>query len=353
MTARVEVREAMRVTTEGAAALEAFLRSVADDVDTVKVLSMAPIGGGYSRVMMRAEVEWSHPGERRVETLVLRGDPPPGQAAFETDRDLEWSILSALNGRVPMPAARYYDAAGSALGAKTIVLDHVPGPSLLAHLASGVDLGPVGIQIAEVAAAIHAVDLDVLPPGAPRPPDWSTYLDALIAQWGDAERAHVERDPFMRHVGAWLDAHRPPPSPLTLVHGDFQSANLLVGDDALLLVDWEFAHIGDPREDLGWFMAVAMAAPPDPISYDLDAFCARYRELMGISEGVVNPWSLGYFVVLGAIRIFANLIAANAAFVRGDTASITVPYNVNAAAFAHNVWIAAIGGLEAIGAPRP
>jgi aminoglycoside phosphotransferase (APT) family kinase protein len=340
------------VTTDDAAALEAFLRSVADDVDAVTVRSIAPIGGGYSRVMMRAEVEWSHPGGRRLETLVLRADPPPGAAAFETDRDAEWAILSALDGRVPMPSARYYDAQG-ALGAKTIVLDHVSGPSLLGHLTTGVELGPVAAQIAEVAAAVHAVDLDHLPADVTRPAEWSTYLDSLIAQWAAAERAHVERDPFMRHVGAWLDTHRPAPAPLTLVHGDFQSANLLVSDDALVLVDWEFAHVGDPREDLGWFMAVAMAAPPDPISHDLDAFCARYRELTGIGDEVVNPWSLGYFVVLGAIRIFANLIAQNAAFVRGDVASITVPYNVNAAAFAHSVWLTAIAGLEAMGAPTP
>ncbi len=124
-----------------------------------------------------------------------------------------------------------------------------------------------------------------------------------------------------------------------------------VGPDGLVAVDWEFAHVGDPREDLGWFMAAAMAAPPDPISYDLDAFCTRYRELTGMSEEVVNPWSLLYFVVLGAVRIFSNLIAANAALMRGEVASITVPYNVNAAAFAHGAWLGAIAGLEAMGAP--
>lgn len=344
----------MSESTDAVAALEAFLRRELADIDAVSVLSVEPIGGGYSRVMQRVDVEWSDRDGRRVETLVLRGDPPNGTAAFETDRDAEWEMLRALNGRVPMPQARFYDADGAALGTKTIVLDYLEGPSLLGHLVAVSDLAPVGQRLAELAAAIHGVDVAELPARVDRPAEWSAYLDGLIAQWAESERAHVERDPFMRYVGAWLAAHRPGPAPLTLVHGDFQSANLLLGpDDALLAVDWEFAHVGDPREDLGWFMAVAMAAPPDPISHDLDAFCTRYRELTGIGEDVVNPWSLLYFVVLGAIRIFSNLLAANAAFARGDVASITVPYNMNAAAFAHGAWLTAISGLEALGAPTP
>src|SRR5437870_4170831 len=37
------------------------------------------------------------------------------------------------------------------------------------------------------------------------------------------------------------------------VHGDFRLGNLMVGPDGLVGVfDWEFAHVGDPAEDLGW-----------------------------------------------------------------------------------------------------
>src|SRR4051794_9733183 len=85
--------------------------------------------GGYSRVMARAAVRW---GDGTAETLVLRGDPPAGEAMLETDRDAEWAVLQSLTalGTVPMPAARYYDAHAEHLGTKCIVLDCAPGPSL-------------------------------------------------------------------------------------------------------------------------------------------------------------------------------------------------------------------------------
>jgi len=40
------------------------------------------------------------------------------------------------------------------------------------------------------------------------------------------------------------------------VHGDFRLGNLIVGPDGVRAVlDWELAHLGDPREDLGWLCA--------------------------------------------------------------------------------------------------
>jgi thiamine kinase-like enzyme len=43
-----------------------------------------------------------------------------------------------------------------------------------------------------------------------------------------------------------------PPVPLGLVHEDFQVANVLLGNDGNdVLIDWELAHIGDPRRTSG------------------------------------------------------------------------------------------------------
>ncbi|MEU5153743.1 phosphotransferase [Glycomyces sp. NPDC021274] len=64
----------------------------------------------------------------------------------------------------------------------------------------------------------------------------------------------------------------------TLVHGDFGPNNLLldpVGFVVTAVVDWEFAHLGDPIEDLAWCEWIVRMHHPDRVGA-LDAFFAAY-----------------------------------------------------------------------------
>ena len=50
-----------------------------------------------------------------------------------------------------------------------------------------------------------------------------------------------------------LKAALPTPCSAVLVHGDFRLGNLMIGPNGLrAILDWELAHVGDPREDIGW-----------------------------------------------------------------------------------------------------
>ncbi|MEE2788870.1 MAG: phosphotransferase family protein [Myxococcota bacterium] len=60
--------------------------------------------------------------------------------------------------------------------------------------------------------------------------------------------------PASEWILRWLNENCPPDRPNTLVHGDFRVGNLMVQPDGLVaILDWEFAHWGDPYEDLAWF----------------------------------------------------------------------------------------------------
>jgi aminoglycoside phosphotransferase (APT) family kinase protein len=53
----------------------------------------------------------------------------------------------------------------------------------------------------------------------------------------------------------------PVTAPAVVLHGDPWSGNVVWGDDGPLLVDWEFARIGEPAEDLAYLAAMDTLAP--------------------------------------------------------------------------------------------
>jgi aminoglycoside phosphotransferase (APT) family kinase protein len=91
-----------------------------------------------------------------------------------------------------------------------------------------------------------------------------------------------------------------------IVHGDFGPQNVLIeGDRINALVDWEFAHIGQPVEDLAWAEWIARMHHPDAVdvlpelldasrlgiqwSARHQAIVARCEELIGLSTAAGSP----------------------------------------------------------------
>jgi len=333
--------------TEMPGRLEALLRAHGEPED-VRVTDLTPMVGGYSLVMASFTAA-SSAGSR---TLVLRADPPADAALTITDRAREWELLSALTaqGDVPMPAARMADLTGEHLGRPAIVIDFVDGTLLQTHLgtADTASYPELAERLATSIARVHAVDEAALPRSLERPASWDAYVDSLIDKWRAVEAAHVERDPFIRWVAAWLDANRPPPAPLTLVHGEFQAGNVMRNADGdFEIVDWEYAHIGDPRMDLGWFQQVAAFTPPDLIGADPVGFCDAYCKASGLTPDVVNPLTVAYFSILGGAAAIGNLLQGIAAMAEGQNHLITAAYLTSAVAFTHRLWREVVLGLEA------
>ncbi len=310
----------------------------------VRVLDLESIVGGYSRAMSRFAIE-DQSGELR--RYVLRADPPPGVSILDTDRSREWAVLEALcaSGAVPLPTARYFDATGEDLGSPSIIIDLVDGTSLKlrTEVADTDEQRFLVEELCRLAVRLHGCPVDQLPAVLERPSSWDSYIDSRIQAWVEAERAHSERVPFMRWVAAWLDRHRPPPAPLGLVHGDFQSPNVLIDSGGnFLLIDWELTHIGDPREDFGWWALAAASQPPDLIADHMDEFCAQYREATGLDEATFNPLTIAYFTVLASVDVYASLLRQGAVMAKGESTSMSVAYMTVAEPFMHGVWVGAI-----------
>ena len=309
---------------------------------TATVVAYEAMVGGYSRLMARADVEWS---DGTTESLVLRGDPPPGKAMMETDRDTEYALLRVLGetSAIGMPRARQYDGSGDQLGTKCIVLDHVAGSSLQTILNETPADARSGHahDLVDTLARIHSTDVESLGDALPRPSSWDAYLGGLIGRFRQADRGHVESVPFLRFVAAWLDAHRPPPLPLCLVHSDFQPANIMVGAGGdHFVIDWELAHIGDPREDLGYYNVYSSASGPNLFMDDPERFLQRYRQRTGFSEEAVNMQTMAYFSSLAAITVYAQMLRGAAAMAEGHNGGLMTTYTINALTVGHGNFMA-------------
>jgi aminoglycoside phosphotransferase (APT) family kinase protein len=328
-------------------AFERFL-AAAEPARAGQVVACELITGGYSRISARARVRWGGGAE---ETFILRGDPPPGSGVFASDRDAEWELLRALDAApsVATPVARWYDRTGEYLGSKAFVMDCAPAGSLQDQMARADDVGPLADLFVDTFAAVHATPLDLLPARMAHPPDWSAYLDGVLASYDRMAEQHPGSAPVLRYVTWWARAHKPPPVPLGLVHGDCQPSNVLVGASGPpLVIDWEFAHIGDPREDLGYY--TQMSIEPNVYWADRERFLSRYRDATGLSEDQVNPAVADYFLIIGMALLLEQLLVAAAAIGAAQRPGILASFLVNAISHQHDMFLAICDRLSC-GAP--
>ncbi len=141
-------------------------------------------------------------------------------------------------------------------------------------------------QMAQELARIHAIDpapLDFLP-GTGGASPVLLALEGLTAQLASIEEPH----PALELGLLQLRRQLPEGGPRVVCHGDFRVGNFMVGAEGLVgVLDWEFAHLGDPREDLAWPMVRAWRFRADHLRLGGIAapqgFIDRYAALTGRS----------------------------------------------------------------------
>ena len=167
------------------------------------------------------------------------------QAAHEAGVRVARPVLFCADAGVfGKPFALYEKAEGTALGAR-IVKD----------MALGGERRELARTLGRELAKIHRIL-----PGNPA-------LAFLGAPPADPARAHVTRlreiadelgvkRPALEWGLRWCELHLPPAKEITLVHSDFRTGNYMVDSAGLTaILDWEFAHWGDPHFDIAWFCA--------------------------------------------------------------------------------------------------
>ena len=205
----------------------------------------------------------------------------------------EFAVLEAAaeaGVRVPRPVA-YLGELG---GREAFAMERVEGETIGRRIARNPPPG-LETQLADELAKIHAI-----------PPERLPFLrsgDILERFYGELDLVG-DPHPAIEYGLWWLREHRPEPLPDVVSHGDFRIGNVAVSDRGLEnLLDWEFAHLSDPREDLAWPIVRAWRFGADERRLggvgELAPYLARYAELTGID---VAEADLDWWEVLGNVK---------------------------------------------------
>jgi aminoglycoside phosphotransferase (APT) family kinase protein len=254
-----------------------------------------PIGAGASRVtwLLRAA-----DGTERV-LRVDTGDGPV--AGTELSLAREAAAYRALRGsavRIPALIAVREDA---------LLVERAHGSPDLDALPAA-QRASVMLDYAEALAELHNVDPGKLAlPGFARPRAPRDHARGELALWRGIFEARVRRpSPLARFALGWLERNAPESPATVLCHGDVGPGNFLHdGTRVTALLDWEFAHLGDPMDDLGWlaFRGHHMSADAGDLSQQL----ARWSQRTNLP---VDPARVAYYRAFVMLRWLVSCQAA-------------------------------------------
>ncbi len=282
--------------------LELYLRDRFSD-DGLKIVSFRPLPGGYGKETTLFEVE----GNALSGSFVMRRDrlaPTMDNDCHRIEREFR-VIRAAYEHGFPAPEAVWLDTEHRLLpGGHFLVMTRAPGePGGDVFSASGQMSDEFTDVLATSLAKLHA-----LPPltelGMLSEMITPEYWDLTCAQSTEVYLRQV-RDLYLTEMTVpspavlglyeYLLADIPDaPERSVLLHGDVGFHNMIIDEGRLsALVDWEFAHIGDPAEDLGF------ARNTSGGSLDWDRFMTTYRAAGGIE---ISPERLRFFRIWGHLR---------------------------------------------------
>jgi aminoglycoside phosphotransferase (APT) family kinase protein len=251
----------------------------------LRVRSMHLLPGGASKEAWAVDADGSRLLVRRAGGGVIH------EATLSLEQEFQVLEAAAEVGvKVPRPIA-YLGELG---GREAFAMERVEGETIGRRIVRDPPAG-LELQLAEELAKIHAI-----------PPERLPFLRTgdVLARFEHELDLVPEPHPAIEYGLWWLREHRPPPLPDVVSHGDFRIGNVVVSEPGLVsLLDWEFAHLSDPREDLAWPIVRAWRFGADERRLggigELEPYLGRYFELTGRA---VAEEELYWWEVLGNVK---------------------------------------------------
>jgi len=284
------------------------------------------LSGGSSNLTFRVRDE--------LNDWVLRRPPLRGALPTAHDMAREFVVQQGL-AATEVPVARVVALCREpeVIGADFYLMDHVDGvfhnsADACAQLRPE-DAAGAAFALIDTLAALQAVDPVGVGLEGWAPPE--PYLDRQLRRWRSQwERSRRAELPLVDELLDRLVGTRPEPRPPSIVHGDYNLANVMFRRDhparVTAVLDWELSTLGEPLADLGQLVAywggagrllfgargghLPDANPGFPSAPEL---VARYEEVTGRSADQV-----AWFEVFATVKLAIIVAGAQARLLEQD-----------------------------------
>lgn len=306
--------------------LEKWLREKLEDADEVRAVALpGPSATGFSNETLLYDLCWREGTAFVVRPVVLRC-APTGEGVFPAyDIARQHHLLRVLTSTgVPVPRPYWLEPDPTPLGVPFYLMERVPGriptDNPPYHVGGWMtELSPAerathwwnGI---DVLARIHRLSPRALGLGwLETPAPGETPLERQLAYYRRflAWAARGEAHPTCEAALAWLEREQPrTPGPVGLCWGDARLGNLIFDDDEVAAVlDWEMATLGDPQQDLAWWLFLDRHHSEGLDAPRLAGFPGR-EETISRWEGLtgLRATALDYYEVFAAFRFAVIMI---------------------------------------------
>ncbi|MEW5848011.1 MAG: phosphotransferase family protein [Myxococcota bacterium] len=276
----------------------------------VTVRNLKPLHGGACQDNYRVDLTFSSGPLRGERRLALRSDAKqslPGSINRQREFDV---IAAAVQAGVRTPAAHFFELGLVREGAGAYFLDWIDGEAIGRRVVRNPELAQARTSLPDELGAQLARIHSVTPQNTPRPlfgDDVAWRQGAAQASLAALRRmtdALPEVHPAVEVALRWLEDHVPARNEITLVHGDYRTGNFMVTPQGLSgVLDWEFAHWGDPMEDLAWISVrdwrFGVLDQPVGGFSRREPFYAAYEKASGRT---VDTRAVRYWEVMGNVR---------------------------------------------------
>jgi aminoglycoside phosphotransferase (APT) family kinase protein len=306
--------------------LQAWLAGRLAQATEVELHSLGgPEHTGFSSDTLMFDAAWLSDG-RRVETPLVVRFKPSGFPIFPSyDITIQYRCMDKLAAAgVPVPRMLWLEEDDAVLGSPFYVMERLDGqipPDRPPYHMEGwlFDAGAerrrsVWMSGLEAMAKVHTADwralgLDFLdePERGETGIDQHLHYYRSFLDWA----LDGERHPLFERAYAWLDARRPSNEPVRLLWGDARIGNQIFDErGCVAVIDWEMAALGNPVEDLAWFMYLDRhhsdgigVARLDGLP-DANETIARWQSLTGLDART----TIDYYELWAAFRFAVIMI---------------------------------------------